>query len=286
MSNSSLRHFTFMLAVLGFGISLISTGVPELQAGEFRAKAWKKYRGTRIYMLQDRSAYSYVTGFMTIDADGAPNAYHPNNSGLDDLANAGYPRHSWWNTVLVPDPADGSRPYIMKSGPYAGYYISMTTLKDLRYAETDSRRYVDASRIPYIVFPETFAAMDGVGQIGDYGVAVNLDNGSSSGFVVADIGPRRHPLGEISIALATRLGGKDVSARTGPAKPLGQILYIVFPGSASRHPWPRDLHAIESITQNMLVNAGGAGTLSALAGYRLPAASARALPPGEGPRGR
>ena len=28
---------------------------------------------------------------MTIDADGAPNAYHPDNTGLDDLANAGTP---------------------------------------------------------------------------------------------------------------------------------------------------------------------------------------------------
>jgi hypothetical protein len=274
------------MAVLGFWISLISTGVPELQAGESRTKAWKKYRGTRIYMLQDRSAYSYVTGFMTIDADGAPTAYHPENSGLDDLANAGYPRQSWWNTVLVPDPADGSRPYIMKSGPYAGYYLSMTTLKDRRRAETDPRRYVDASRIPYVVFPETFLALDGVGRIGDYGVAVNLESGRSSGFVVADIGPGRHPLGEISIALATRLGGKDVSARTGPSRPMGEILYIVFPGSLTRYPWPRDLHSIESITQKMLEEAGGAGVLSALAGHRLPVAPEGAPQSGRGARER
>jgi hypothetical protein len=31
---------------------------------------------------------------MSIDADGAPNAYHPDNIGLDDLKNAGYPNTS------------------------------------------------------------------------------------------------------------------------------------------------------------------------------------------------
>ena len=36
------------------------------------------------------SAFFYESG-MTIDADGAPNAYHPGNLGLDDLANAGAP---------------------------------------------------------------------------------------------------------------------------------------------------------------------------------------------------
>jgi len=36
---------------------------------------------------------------MSIDADGAPNAYHPDNIGLDDLKNAGYPNTSWWKNI-------------------------------------------------------------------------------------------------------------------------------------------------------------------------------------------
>ncbi|NTV01593.1 MAG: hypothetical protein HGB04_02250 [Chlorobiaceae bacterium] len=270
----------FMLVMLLFGVLLFTMVISDVQAAARKPQAWKKYRGTRIYALQDKSAYCYVTGFMTIDADGAPTAYHPQNTGLDDLANAGYPGQEWWNTVLVSDPSDSSRPYIMKSGPYAGYYLSMTALKDLRWPETDPRRYVDASRIPYIVFPETFAGMHGVGAIGDYGVAINLDNGYTSGFVVADIGPRKHPLGEISIALAARLGGKQISARTGPSHPLGQILYIIFPDSGNQYPWPRNEQSIQSLTQRMLSRIGGARVMQNLCGHPIPQVSAASTGPG------
>ncbi|TCD48936.1 hypothetical protein E0L29_00175 [Chlorobium sp. N1] len=274
-----VRRIKHSVPLLALASCIAVSAAGDLRAAARKATVWKKYRGTSIHTLQGNRAYCYATGFMTIDADGAPEAYHPKNTGLDDLSNAGYPRTSWWDTVLVPDPADNSRPYILKSGPHAGYYVSMTALKDLRWADTDSRRYVDASRVPYIVFPETFAALEGVGQIGDYGVAVNLASGCSSGFVVADIGPRRHPLGEISIALACRLGGKDVSARTGPSRPMGRILYIVFPGSAGRYPWPREVHSIEAITRKMLDEAGGVAAAAAAVGCVLPEAVAGGLGP-------
>ena len=47
-------------------------------------------RDVPIGRLAGTSAFFYESG-MTIDADGAPNAYHPDNTGLDDLANAGAP---------------------------------------------------------------------------------------------------------------------------------------------------------------------------------------------------
>ena len=47
-------------------------------------------RDIPIGRLSGSSAFFYESG-MTIDADGAPNAYHPDNKGLDDLANAGTP---------------------------------------------------------------------------------------------------------------------------------------------------------------------------------------------------
>ncbi len=43
-----------------------------------------------IWQLPGSPAFFYEAG-MTIDADGAPNAYHPDNTGLDDLRNAGAP---------------------------------------------------------------------------------------------------------------------------------------------------------------------------------------------------
>ena len=45
---------------------------------------------SRLAACPATSAFFYESG-MTIDADGAPNAYHPDNTGLDDLANAGTP---------------------------------------------------------------------------------------------------------------------------------------------------------------------------------------------------
>ena len=50
-------------------------------------------RDIPIGQLAGSRAFFYESG-MTIDADGAPNAYHPDNLGLDDLANAGTPG-SW-----------------------------------------------------------------------------------------------------------------------------------------------------------------------------------------------
>ena len=43
-----------------------------------------------IWHLPGSPVFFYEAG-MTIDADGAPNAYHPDNTGLDDLRNAGAP---------------------------------------------------------------------------------------------------------------------------------------------------------------------------------------------------
>ncbi|MDT9547137.1 MAG: hypothetical protein HQ516_05925 [Chlorobium sp.] len=233
---------------------------PPEASGSSEAKhlrAWKKYCGMRIFALNESEAYCYVTGFMTIDADGSPDAYHPRDEGIDILKHSGYPDKSWWKTVLVTDPRDRSRPYVMPSGPYAGYYLSMTALKNMSRTETDPRRYVNASKVPYIVFPVTFARKKDVGALGDFGVAVNLENGMRSGFVVADIGPEKHQLGEVSIALAALLGGKNVSPRTGPEKPLGKILYIVFPGSGLLHPWPQEVVSIQSIADSLLSGIGG-----------------------------
>lgn len=245
-------------------------------AEELRMKVWKKYGKTRLFSIAESRAYCYVTDFMTIDADGAPNAYHPENTGLDHLRHAGYPGTSWWKTVLVTDPGNPDRPFVMASGRYSGYYLSMTALKDPARPVTDPARYVDASRVPYVVFPVTFSALNGVGSLGDIGIAVNLSTGESSPFVVGDLGPRNHPLGEVSIRLAERLGGREVSARTGPKEPLGEILYIVFPGSGERYPWPQSPKNVERIALELLASIGGAEAV--LASVGRPSAFASAVP--------
>src|SRR5205807_6172440 len=109
-----------------------------------------------LFALKDRnlpvlklSGAVMFTAGMTIDADGAPNAYGPKNRGLDFTANA---RGATGWVALVTNTK--GRPVVQKTGPYRGYYVSTTSL--LQQNITDPRnpkKYLDATRIPYIALP-------------------------------------------------------------------------------------------------------------------------------------
>src|SRR5512142_2361840 len=82
---------------------LLSAISPAL-ADECHYHEWMTYQDTAVSRLPDGSAYLYQTNNTAIDADGAPNAYNPGNTGLDFNANAGLPDH--WGNVLAADPRD------------------------------------------------------------------------------------------------------------------------------------------------------------------------------------
>jgi hypothetical protein len=104
----------------------------------------------------------FVISRMAIDADGAPNAYNPEDTGLDELANAGSPAH--WNGIIIDE---AGVPLIQQeSDPYPGYYISCTSLYDKNKKFTDPTGYVDASRVPYVAFPQDLADRIGL-QLGN-----------------------------------------------------------------------------------------------------------------------
>ena len=171
-------------------------------------------------------AFFYEAG-MTIDADGAPNAYHPDNTGLDDLANAGSPGR--WEG-LAKD-ADGE-PFIQgPEDPFPGYYVSATALADRSKPVNDPARYVDASKIPFIVLPGGMARQLGA-RPGDFAVVFNPRNGKDSYAIFGDVGPFDR-IGEGSVALAENLGIRS-DARNGGAR--WGILYLVFPGSGNGRP--------------------------------------------------
>lgn len=219
--------------------------------------AWKQYQDIPLLSDVTRAAYIFKTAHKAADADGAPNAYHPNDIGLDYLANAGYPKSSWWKDVLVTDPLHPEIAYRQQDGAYKGYYISKTSLQDSGKQVTDTKRYVDASKVPYLVFPGSFYELKGSGMLGDIGYAINLSNGASSPFVVADIGPRDARLGEMSIQLAHSLGGINVNPRNGAGLPDGDILYIVFPYSAKRQPWPMSAVELDQASRLLMKSIGG-----------------------------
>src|SRR5262245_64575411 len=102
------------------------------------ARDFLVYEGTALRKFPDTDAYFYATERMAIDADGAPNAYHPEDRGIDALANSGFPDRDW-KSVLVIDPADPSKPFVQRDGDFAGFFMAKTTLQDTRLPATDVR---------------------------------------------------------------------------------------------------------------------------------------------------
>ena len=181
-----------------------------------------------VWRLRGGSAFFYEAG-MTITADGAPGAYHPidDDMALDFLDNAGVPGN-WW--AIVADKA--GEPHIQgPDDPKPGYCVSMTALQDETKAETDPRRYVNASEIPYLVLP--YNQLGGA-KLGDFAVAVNRTNGRFSHAILADLGPVRY-LGEGSIALAEALGIPSSAKHGGTYE---GVVYVVFPNSGNGKPRP------------------------------------------------
>lgn len=195
-----------------------------------------------IWSIDGGAAILFRTG-MTIDADGAPNAYNPSNTGLDDLANAGEPGR--WDGVVSDR---GGKPFVQGPGdPFPGFYVSQTALVDWSKERTDPARYVDAAKIPYIVLPGELSHQFGA-RLGDFAVVVNVHRGTAANAIFADIGT----LGEGSIALADKIGVWS-DAREGGTR--GGILYLVYPGSGDHH--PHTLDEINAETAKIFQDWGG-----------------------------
>ncbi len=230
------------------------------------------YQGNRLLKAQDGRSYIFATKEVKVDADGAPNAYHPDDiglnctkgvgfKGLDCLANAGYPNSNWWHSVLLPDPTNPSKAYVQKSGPYKGFFVSQTSLKDHDKKDIQTDKYVDARSVPYLVFPGNFFKKKGTGILGDLGYAINVENGRASPFIVAEVGPPDAHLGEMSIALSVALGGSRPNPRTGEGTPKGKILYVIFLRSAKSPAWPVSTDTLSSTVTSFLEGIGGSKAL-------------------------
>jgi hypothetical protein len=199
----------------------------------------------QVWRQAEGSAFFFESS-LSVDADGAPNAYHPNNHGLDDLANAGAP--GTWSGLAADK--DGN-PFIQgPDDPYPGYYVSSTSLSDWTKNANDPTRYVDASRIPYIVLPEGIETQTRA-HLGDLAEVFNLQNGKSSHAIYADTGPADR-IGEGSVSLAESLGLWS-DARSGGT--MRGILYLVFPGSGNGS--PRPIEEIDAEAEKLFQAWGG-----------------------------
>ena len=144
---------------------------------------------------------------MDVDVDGAPNAYGPpGKKALDIQKHALSPRDSPHPGEIVGymTEYDGGPPTVqVKGDPYPGFYVSQTDFADLNNPrKEDPRRYVDASKINYVVQGRV-ARRAGV-VMGDYAIVYSCRTGRAVYAVVADSGNESGAEG--SLALVRALG--------------------------------------------------------------------------------
>ena len=228
--------------------------------------------------------FFYRTG-MSTDYDGAPTAYHPNGraaGALDSLANAGRSGNgkpaNWWGVVTTNGRSDGT-PYIQQPGrperdPNPGFYVSPTSLADPHFERTDTRRYVDATKVPYIALPAEAqdrgrTPVRGGAKLGDLAAVVNLKNGRIAYAIFADSGPRGK-IGEGSAALGNALGRKGREDL--------DLLYVVFPGSHKQPPWPVSLATIDREGASLFSRWGGVAMVKRLVAPGMPLAQGLSAP--------
>jgi len=155
---------------------------------------------------QSIASFEILTHRMDVDVDGAPRAYGPpGKQTLDYLSNAhlrGNP-----DAEVVGYLTDDDHPNVpVKQGPgdpAPGYYISQTAYTDkARTDERDVRRYVDATKINYVVLGS--AAKRRGARLGDFVAVYSKRTGKAVFGIVGDDG---NPSGdEGSLHLLQELG--------------------------------------------------------------------------------
>lgn len=187
--------------------------------------------GIPIYSVKGTPvSFLFRTGF-AIDADGSPNAYGPNNSGLDYTANGGNDQGgNWWGG---PTGSDGRPLCQAVYDPSPGMYVSATSLGNPAYTEDSPYRYIDSESIPFFVLPGGHS--EGA-KLGDVGLVYNEWSGDNCYAIYGDVGPG-NKIGEGSIRLAESLK-INANPRTGGTSD-HRIVYLVFPGSVGKWTTPK-----------------------------------------------
>lgn len=195
--------------------------------------------------FQSRIPFELLTHRMDVDVDGAPNAYGPPGSkALDSLNHAHY--RGWQDADIVGYLTEDDHPHVPvlqgPQDPFPGLYISQTAFTDPdRKRDTDVSRYVDATRINYVVLGDE-AHTKGA-RLGDFVAVYSRSTHRSVFGIVGDSG---NPSGdEGSLHLLQTLGypfrdGKH-DAVDGP-----EIIIRYFPHSNPRSLFFRTQAALDA----------------------------------------
>jgi hypothetical protein len=186
---------------------------------------------------QGHASFEILTRRMDVDVDGAPNAYGPKGKpALDEELSAHYRRRPHGEIVGYLTEDDNPKMPVVQgpNDPYPGYYISQTAYTDGANTNVrDPRRYVDATKISYIVLGDE-AKRKGA-RIGDFVAVYSRRTHKAVYGIVADSG---NPSGdEGSLHLLQALGypfkngtddsveGREVVVRFFPGSNAGQMFF-------------------------------------------------------------
>lgn len=187
----------------------------------------------------DGSPFFFLSG-MAICVDGAPTAYGPRGAPTEDLICNAYRDPGQCTAArLRPErggiQADwpgiefrGGRPIVQgPNEPAPGSFVSQTSLQSSRYAAGDQRRYVDATRVPYVALPPALFGPIGYVRIGDLAVVINIRAGILCHAIWADNKVRPQFEGSVALAQALGINASPINGGTNDRI----LLCVVFPGS-------------------------------------------------------
>jgi hypothetical protein len=202
----------------------------------------------------------HFTTKMAIDADGAPKAYFP---GERSPAN----NHDCFDWLDNLNPADqhGIQGQGTAVGPAPGFVISGTALMNTDFPADDTRHYVDASSIPYVVLTGSSLPVPAgcVLKKGCIAFVVDTKTGIYSGAIYGDVG---RAVGESSLALALMLNINPFSVRHFPKVVGGvaekRIFHLIFPKSILPAPW--DVASLQTQAKDLFDGWGGEAELRGL----------------------
>jgi hypothetical protein len=212
------------------------------------------------YKLADGSIV--FLGSLEVDVDGAPKAYGPDNSGLDDLRNAGSPGK--WFGIATDAPRCGptGNPLVQSTDdPAPGFYVSTTAMTNPAIRDCRKQRnFVDATTIPYVALSPALATIDRSTEASGRGklVAVARVKGGDPALALqADTAPR-YGIGEGSMALVRKLGLNPDPRRGGTAS--RDFVYVIL---GARMGFPASAAAVDSAAGAAFQDWGGNERLAA-----------------------
>jgi hypothetical protein len=246
-------------------------------------RAFRHVEIGNIKLLKDTLSGTNAVMFssqMAVNTDGAPDAYHPDDTGITHLCNGlsvtvggecvwkaqcmadyrlaksrrfrGSPRLCFF--ALATD-GDGV-PLVQGQGDLKpGYFVSLTALKQPGGAARRPQRQqdqLDSHEIPFVVIPRNWpGAFQGL-ALGDFAVVLRKSTGQMSFTIVGDAGPK-NKLGEGSIAAHRALGNDPFQMRFGVRRArrgIGgrDVAYVLF---------PRSLKSGQTITRQSINEEGG-----------------------------